>query len=133
MTYQDNFYFDILGVPVGTPDAVEHIAQIYLDEILAKILSKERVFAQDALLLLQHCVLTKATHMLRYGAIPSRILAHFDCHLKLKVITRFSLDEATEGRWLRSSSAMGRSWNRFFRGASSCGSCWCDLWISGER
>jgi len=72
---------DLLGVPVGTPDAVDHIAQIYLDEILAyadKILSNEGVFAQDALLLLQYCVLTKETHMLRYGDVPPRILRDFD-------------------------------------------------------
>ena len=82
--------FDIQGVPVGNPDARERIAQIYLDEILAyadKILS-----AQDASLLPQHCVRTKATQMLRYCAVPPHILRDFDSQLKLKVITGFGID-----------------------------------------
>ena len=41
-----------------------------------------------------------ASSALRYGAIPSRILADFDSHLKMKVIMRFGLDEATDDRWL---------------------------------
>ena len=49
---------DVLGVPVVTPEAVERLAHIHLDEILAfadKALHRELVDAQYGLLLLQFC------------------------------------------------------------------------------
>ena len=95
--------FDVLGIPEGNPAAVERLTQIQYEDILAfadKACNKDVVFAQDALLLLQHCVLTKATHMLRYDAIPQHLLRQLDDQLRAKVIDRFGLDDDSDPRWI---------------------------------
>ena len=89
---------DVLAVSLTTPEAVEH-----LDEILTfaeKALDRELVYVQDGLLLLQHRVLTKATHILWYSSIHGEILKEFDAQLCAKEIDRFGLDADTDPRWL---------------------------------